>query len=41
MLLDGATETEVARTLGRDPREIRHAVQRTLSTLRHSAPMAG
>jgi DNA-binding NarL/FixJ family response regulator len=41
MLLDGATESETAQTLGRDPREIRHAVQRILSTLRHSAPVAG
>jgi DNA-binding NarL/FixJ family response regulator len=39
MLLDGAGEAEAARTLGREPREIRHAVQRTLSTLRHHAPL--
>ena len=41
MLLDGATEVEVARTLGCDPRDVRHVVQRTLSALRHNAPVAG
>jgi DNA-binding NarL/FixJ family response regulator len=39
MLLDGATEVEVARTLGRDPRDVRHVVHRTLSALRHNAPV--
>jgi DNA-binding NarL/FixJ family response regulator len=41
MLLDGATEIEAARTIGRDVKDVRHVVQRTLSTLRHSAPIAG
>lgn len=41
MLLDGAAETEIARTIGRDVKDVRHVVQRTLSALRHSAPLAG
>jgi DNA-binding NarL/FixJ family response regulator len=41
MLLDGATENEIARTLGRDVKDVRHVVQRTLSALRHNAPVAG
>jgi DNA-binding NarL/FixJ family response regulator len=40
MLLDGATEIEIARTIGRDVKDVRHVVQRTLSGLRHSAPIA-
>jgi DNA-binding NarL/FixJ family response regulator len=40
MLLDGASESDVARTLGIDHKDVRHAVQRTLSTLRRSAPVA-
>jgi DNA-binding NarL/FixJ family response regulator len=39
MLLDGTPETEVARTLGIELKDVRHAVQRTLSELRHSAPV--
>ena len=34
MVLDGSTELEVAETLRRNPREIRNAVQRILSTMR-------
>jgi DNA-binding NarL/FixJ family response regulator len=41
MLLDGTLETEIARTLGRDVKDVRHVVQKTLSALRHSAPIAG
>jgi DNA-binding NarL/FixJ family response regulator len=41
MLLDGTPDAEAARILGRSVPEIRHAVQRTLSALRHSAPVAG
>ena len=41
MLLDGASENDIARTLGRDVKEIRHVVQRTLSALRHQLPIAG
>jgi DNA-binding NarL/FixJ family response regulator len=41
MLLDGATEIEIARTIGRDVKDVRHVVARTLSALRHSAPIAG
>jgi DNA-binding NarL/FixJ family response regulator len=41
MLLDGATEADVARTTRQDLKDVRHAVQRTLSTLRQSAPVAG
>jgi DNA-binding NarL/FixJ family response regulator len=41
MLLDGAPEIEAARTLGRAPHDVRHAVQRILSALRHHAPVPG
>ncbi len=41
MLLDGATELEIGRTLGRETSDVRHVVQRTLSALRHNAPIAG
>lgn len=41
MLLEGTTETDAARTLGRPVADVRHTVQRTLSALRHSAPLAG
>ena len=41
MLLDGTTELEAARTLRLDVKDVRHAVQRTLSALRQSAPIAG
>ena len=41
MLIDGTTEVEAARVLGRPIQEVRHTVQRTLSTLRHSPPVAG
>lgn len=40
MLLDGASEGEVARTLGVAPLDVRHAVQRTLSELRLASPAA-
>ena len=39
MLLDGSTELEIARTIRREVADIRHVVQRTLSALRHSAPV--
>ncbi len=38
MLIDGATEPEVARTLRIEPRDVRHAVQRTLRALRLDVP---
>ena len=41
MLLDGTPEADAARTLGRPVADVRHAVQRTLSALRHSAPVVG
>ncbi len=41
MLLDGATENEIAHTIGRDVKDVRHVVHRTLSALRHNAPIAG
>jgi DNA-binding NarL/FixJ family response regulator len=41
ILLDGATANEAARTLRIDVKDVRHVVQRTLSKLRHSAPVAG
>jgi DNA-binding NarL/FixJ family response regulator len=41
MLLDGTGEAEAARTLGTTAAEVRHSVQRVLSTLRQSAPVAG
>jgi DNA-binding NarL/FixJ family response regulator len=34
MLIDGSTEVEIARTLRREPRAVRHAVHRILSGLR-------
>jgi DNA-binding NarL/FixJ family response regulator len=40
MLLDGASESEAARTLGLPPLDVRHAVQRTLSALRLVSPAA-
>jgi len=40
MLLGGATEVEVADTLKVEPREVRHSVQRILSTLRLDVPAA-
>ena len=40
MLLDGASETEVAQTLRRPARDIRHSVQRILSALRLDVPVA-
>lgn len=40
MLLDGASETEVAQTLRQPAREIRHSVQRILSALRLDVPAA-
>jgi DNA-binding NarL/FixJ family response regulator len=39
MLLDGSTEVEAARTLSRDPKDVRNSIHRTLSALRHSAPV--
>lgn len=41
MLLDGTTEAEAARVLQCSIQDIRHAVQRTLSVLRRSAPVPG
>ena len=41
MLLEGTAEADAARTLGRPVADVRHTVQRTLSALRHSAPLAG
>jgi DNA-binding NarL/FixJ family response regulator len=41
MLLDGASERDIARTLGLEVKDVHHAVQRTLSVLRHAAPLAG
>ncbi|HEX6026555.1 MAG TPA: response regulator transcription factor [Solirubrobacter sp.] len=41
MMLDGTKETEIARTVGRDVKDVRHVVQKTLSALRHSLPIAG
>ena len=40
MLLDGASEAEVARVLGIPPRDVRHSVQRILSALRLEVPAA-
>lgn len=40
MLLDGATEAEVAQTLRLPPRDVRHGVQRILSALRLDVPAA-
>jgi DNA-binding NarL/FixJ family response regulator len=41
MLLDGTSEGEAARLLGRSVSDVRHCVQRTLSALRHHSPVAG
>jgi DNA-binding NarL/FixJ family response regulator len=41
MLLDGTPDAEVARTVGGTVADVRHAVQRTLSALRHSTPIGG
>jgi hypothetical protein len=41
MLLDGASEADVAKTIGQPLKDVRHSVQRILSTLRQSAPVAG
>jgi DNA-binding NarL/FixJ family response regulator len=41
MLLDGASEQEIARATRQELKDVRHAVQRVLSTLRQSAPVAG
>ncbi len=38
MLLDGASEPEVAKTLRIEPRDVRHAVQRILHALRLEVP---
>lgn len=40
MLLDGSPEADIARTFRRDPRDIRNAVRRMLSTLRIDVPAA-
>jgi DNA-binding NarL/FixJ family response regulator len=40
MLLDGASEPEIARTLRRDPHDVRNAVRRMLSALRIDVPAA-
>jgi DNA-binding NarL/FixJ family response regulator len=40
MLLDGASEVEVAKTLRVEAREVRHTVQRILSALRLDVPAA-
>jgi len=40
MLLDGASEPEVAQTLQLPPRDVRHTVQRILSALRLDVPAA-
>jgi DNA-binding NarL/FixJ family response regulator len=39
MLLDGSSEVEIARTTGQELKDVRHAVQRVLSTLRQTAPV--
>jgi DNA-binding NarL/FixJ family response regulator len=41
MLLDGASEADIARTLRIDRRDVRHAVQRILSGLRLDVPASG
>jgi len=41
MLLDGASETDIARTLQTERLDIRHAVQRILSELRLDVPASG
>jgi two-component system response regulator DevR len=40
MLLDGASEADVAQTLRLPPRDVRHSVQRILSALRLDVPAA-
>jgi DNA-binding NarL/FixJ family response regulator len=40
MLLDGASERDVATTLRLEPRDVRHSVRRILSTLRLEIPVA-
>lgn len=40
MLLDGTSEMDVAQTLGRPARDVRHSVQRVLSSLRLDVPAA-
>jgi len=40
VLLDGATEADAAAALRRDPREVRHSVQRILRALRLEVPAA-
>lgn len=40
MLLDGASEADVAQTLNVPPREVRHSVQRIISALRLDVPAA-
>jgi DNA-binding NarL/FixJ family response regulator len=40
MLLDGASEAEIAETLRLPPRDVRHSVQRILSALRLDVPAA-
>lgn len=40
MLLDGASEADVAQTLRMPPRDVRHSVQRILSALRLDVPAA-
>jgi DNA-binding NarL/FixJ family response regulator len=41
MLLDGTSDADVASTLGGTVADVRHAVQRTLSALRHGTPIGG
>jgi DNA-binding NarL/FixJ family response regulator len=40
MLLEGTTESDAARTLRIEPRDVRHAIQRTLRALRLEVPGA-
>ena len=40
MLLDGTPEREIATVLGRERRDVQHAVQRILSRLRLEVPSA-
>ena len=40
MVLDGASETEIAQTLRIETRDVRHAIQRILSALRLDVPAA-
>jgi DNA-binding NarL/FixJ family response regulator len=41
MLLAGSSESDIARTMRQELKDVRHVVQRVLSTLRQSAPVAG